>query len=76
MELHEIKRVTETRDLEIVNKMLDDGWVLLAVSKFDSYGGPYPQENVYYSLGTSDPTADPSKYENPPSPYAKFFDRT
>lgn len=67
MELHEIKRVTETRDLEIVNKMLDDGWVLLAVSKFDSYGGPYPQESVYYSLGTSDHTADPSKYEKPPS---------
>ena len=67
MKLHDIKKVTETRDLEIVNKMLDDGWVLLAVSKFDSYGAPYPQESVYYSLGTSDPTADPSKYEKPSS---------
>lgn len=67
LKLHDIKKVTETRDLEIVNKMLDDGWVLLAVSKFDSYGGPYPQETVYYSLGTSDRTADPSKYEKPSS---------
>ena len=67
MELNEIKKVTQISDPDIVNKMLDDGWVLLAVSKFDSYGGPYPQESVYYSLGTSDHTADPSKYEKPPS---------
>lgn len=67
LELNEIKKVTQISDPDIVNKMLNDGWVLLAVSKFDSYGGPYPQEIVYYSVGTADPAADPSTYKKPSS---------
>ena len=51
MELHKIKQVTETHDVETVNKMLENGWVLLEVYKADNYGGPYPLERAYYVLG-------------------------
>ena len=51
MELHKIKQVTETHDVETVNKMLKKGWVLLEVYKADNYGGPYPLERAYYVLG-------------------------
>lgn len=51
MELHKIKQVTETHDVETVNKMLKNGWVLLEVYKADNYGGPSPLEHVYYVLG-------------------------
>ena len=47
MELHKIKQVTETHDVETVNKMLKKGWVLLEVYKADNYGGPYPLERAY-----------------------------
>ena len=76
MELDQIKGVFETSDFALADKMIHDGWVLLSVFKRDNGYPGEPYEKAYYCLGATSADADPSKYENPPSPYAKFFDRT
>lgn len=74
MELDQIKRVFETSDYTLADKMLRDGWVLLSVFKKDVSGHPtQPDEKAFYSLGAITSAADPSKYENPSSPYATML---
>lgn len=58
MKLHKIKRVEEIRKTASVNKMLSDGWVLLDIYKVDTYGGPYPCEEIFYVLGNENPDAE------------------
>ena len=76
MELDQIKGVFETSDFALADKMIRDGWVLLSVFKRDNGSPGEPYEKAYYCLGATSADADPSKYENPPSPCARFFDRT
>lgn len=74
MELDQIKRVFETSDYTLADKMLLDGWVLLSVFKKDIYGHPtQPDEKTFYSLGATTVDVDPSKYENSSSPYVTMF---
>ena len=62
MKLDRIKKVAETTNPELVNKLLANDWVLLEVYKHDYYGDPFPCEQVYYVLGTENPDA---KIEEP-----------
>lgn len=63
MELTDIVEVKETRDVDEVNKLLKDGWIILSTGLYDEQRPGYG--NHTYSLGLPEDVAaslNPKKY--------------
>lgn len=56
--INKIKKVTSTESINRTNKLLSDGWILLAVQKVDSGHPKRTIESVYYHLGHTNPQAN------------------
>lgn len=63
MKLSDVRRVRSTHDLDEINRLLADGWIILAVCVYDrSEPGLAPREVTTITLGT-DTSRDPDRVE-------------
>ncbi len=63
--LNNIKKVIATSSISQVNRLLNDGWTLLAIQKTDPGDPTRTDETVIYHLGHVDPKANEREYTRP-----------
>ncbi len=72
MELQNIKTVYETTRFEDCNKLLKNGWVLLAVNQYQNGDIEIPESYTIYVLGNSIfiDISEVTDFLNPPKKYS------